>query len=70
MRMLIAARVGEQGFVQFLHRLHELGVLDRYEVLQWLALHGAVLRLDPPLDESELRVVAEELMLRPSGGEA
>ena len=41
---MIARRVGEPGFVVYLHELRGLRVLSRREVLAWLALHGAVIR--------------------------
>lgn len=39
-----AARLGEPGYVEFLHRLSDLGVIDRDERLELVAVHGAVLR--------------------------
>ena len=54
MRALRAAHVGTPGFVEYVHRLAELGVLDREERLRWVALHGAVLRAtEPPLDQGD-----------------
>ena len=49
---MIARRVGEPGFVMYVHELRRLQVLSRREVLAWLGLHGAVIRLlEPPLDD-------------------
>jgi hypothetical protein len=52
--VLIARGVGEEGFASYAHALAVLGVLDREELLGWLAFHGAVLRAtEPPLDDGE-----------------
>ena len=52
--MIVARRLGEEGFVVFLQELHWLGVLQHAELLAWLSLHGAVLRaIEPPLDDGE-----------------
>lgn len=49
---VVARRLGEPGYVRFVKRLAELGVLDREERRGWIALHGAVLRAtEPPLDD-------------------
>jgi hypothetical protein len=49
-----AVRIGEEGFVAFLHELRRLGVLTQPDVIAWLALHGAVLRrTESPLDTGE-----------------
>lgn len=53
MTSLVARRLGEPGFVTFLGELVRLGVLSRSEKRRWLALHGAVLRTEPPLDDGE-----------------
>jgi hypothetical protein len=53
-RALVAAQVGEPGFVQYLHRLRDLDVLNRDELLAWLRLHGAIMRATgEPLDRGE-----------------
>lgn len=41
---LRAAHVGEVGFLEFVHALERLGVLDRNERLAWIQFHGAALR--------------------------
>jgi hypothetical protein len=47
-------RVGEVGFVSYLHQLRRLGVIDQSEVISWLGLHGAVIRAtEAPLDDGE-----------------
>ena len=47
-----AHRLGEEGFVAFLTELVCLGVPTGLEKLEWLTLHGAVIRAAlPPLDE-------------------
>ena len=52
--MIVACRVGDEGFLHFVHELRRSGVLDREETLGWLALHGAVLRaFGLPLDDGE-----------------
>lgn len=49
--MIVARRLGEEGYVTFLKELQRLGVLQHAELLNWLALHGSVLRAtEPPLD--------------------
>ena len=67
MTSVVARRLGEPGFVTFLSALVELGVLSPAEKRRWLALPGAVVRTEPPLDdgerfdEEELRALAHEL---------
>ncbi len=52
--MIVARRLGEDGFVTFLKELQRLGVLQHPELLGWLALHGRVLRIiEPPLDTGD-----------------
>ena len=52
--MIVARRLGDGGFVNFLKELHRLGVLQHAELLDWLALHGSVLRAtEPPLDRGD-----------------
>ena len=46
-----AARLGESGYVEFLHEVFWLGVITSEELIDHLALHGAVLRLDPALND-------------------
>jgi hypothetical protein len=48
---VIAPRLGDAGFVHYLHELRRLRVLSRGEVIAWMGLHGAVTRLEPPLDD-------------------
>jgi hypothetical protein len=66
---LQAARLGDAGFLAFVHRLAELGVLDREERLRWVSLHAAVLwATDPPIDTGN--GVSDDLvpqLLRKSG---
>lgn len=51
---MLARQLGEPGFVVYLHELRRLRVLSRREVVGWLGLHGAVIRmLEPPLDDGE-----------------
>jgi hypothetical protein len=48
---LRATHVGEVGFLEFVHALERLGVLDRNERLAWIQFHGAALRASgTPLD--------------------
>jgi hypothetical protein len=50
-RALVAVRLGEPGFVHYLHRVRDLDVLDRDELLTWLRLHGWIMRATgEPLD--------------------
>ena len=52
--MIVARRLGEEGYVVFLKELHRLGVLQHAELLNWLTLHGHVLRAtEPPLDTGD-----------------
>jgi hypothetical protein len=52
--VIVASRLGEPGFLRFVHELNALGVLDRAELLSWLELHGCVLRAtEEPLDDGE-----------------
>ena len=52
MKTLISARLGEVGYVTFVHELERLGVLDRDSVREHLRLHGHLLRMcEPPLDD-------------------
>ena len=54
MKAVIAAQIGEEGFVPFLGELVRLGVLTRDEKRAWLALHGAVMQATlPPLDDGQ-----------------
>jgi hypothetical protein len=68
MSTIVAHRVGEEGYVHFLHVLLRLGVLDRDDVLAHLRLHGAVIRrAELPVDEGDgadeeaLEALADEL---------
>ncbi len=65
---VIARRVGDEGFVEYLHRLQGFGILDHEELIAWLQLHGVVLRgtlrpLDDGtgVDEEELDALGREL---------
>ena len=52
--VIVARRVGEEGFLTYVKALHRLGVLQHPELLNWLALHGHVLRAtEPPLDAGD-----------------
>ena len=51
---VLARQLGEPGFVHFLCELRRLRVLSQREVVSWLGLHGAVVRLsEPPLDDGK-----------------
>ena len=50
---LVAYHVGQPGFVAFARALRNAGVLSQGEFLNWLELHGSILRLDPPLEGEE-----------------
>lgn len=66
MMTLISARLGEVGYVTFIHELERLGVLDRDSVREHLRLHGHLLRMcEPPLDGSVEMLVQLERELRP-----
>lgn len=48
--MIVARRLGEEGFLTYVKALQRLGVLQHAELLNWLTLHGHVLRAtEPPL---------------------
>ena len=65
---MTAARIGQPGYGRFLREVYRAGVLSRDEWLGWLALHAAVLRLEPPLPEEEmLGVLQRELDAREMG---
>lgn len=52
--MIVAFRVGEVGFLAYVKALQRLGVLRHAELLNWLTLHGHVLRAtEPPLDTGD-----------------
>ena len=51
MKTLRLAAIGCEGFASALLQLHIVGVLDHDELLGWLRLHGALLRLGEPLDD-------------------
>ena len=63
--MIVARRLGEEGYVVFLKELHRLGVLQHAELLGWLELHGRVLcAIERPLDlgDGVPGVVVDELL--------
>ena len=64
-RYVTATRIGEPGFSRFLREVYRAGVLSRDEWLGWIALHGAVLRMDPPLPEDEVLAALERELVDP-----
>jgi hypothetical protein len=62
-RLLIAAPLGAPGFTSFVKGLERVGVLSRVERLEWIRLHGAVVRASGlPLDPGD--GVSQELLDR------
>jgi hypothetical protein len=52
--VIVARHLGEAGFAFYAKAVHRLGVLSYSELLDWLQLHGGVLRASgPPLDDGE-----------------
>jgi hypothetical protein len=49
----VTATLGEPGFSRFLREVYRAGVLSRDELLGWIALHGAVLRMEPALQDGD-----------------
>ena len=61
MTTLVAFRIGEVGYVGYLHELRRLHVLTTEDLLVHLRLHGAVLRITGQPVDHEVAGLAREL---------